>query len=410
VKCSAPKTPSPWHSFIIGRRLTYAVTVASFAVFTMTAFPSHGSSQDGLTGTTRGFVFQYFWYAMAYGADDCPQGLAISMEKYYKKPYVGGRVSAPGVNRLVAKGDPGTEDRCKYPAAFEEPPLRTGQGRVAFGMNLDGATGDARANNACPHAKFVSPEGDPGVDNQFYRVLSCIAAYRPEQHFQSNTIRDFVNSARQDGAMTTLMEISGLTDDRNDGDVQVGLYSSADPTQLDTERKGEPYNSYAVTQNPRWRNVMHGRVIDGVLTTEPTDIRLDHYQGEGLKHHSEYYIRGARLRVKLLPNGGADGILAGYADMESAYATEFGQWYPTLEIGFGGSCPALYAAIHNLADGYPDPATGRCTAISTAFKIEAVPAFLIHPKDQDTPNVPITSNETPVGQGKLAGWLKRFGW
>jgi hypothetical protein len=389
------------------------LVLTAFCLAAVLAAPSQSwaSSQDGVTGSTRGFVFQYFWYAMAYGADDCPQGLAVSLEKYYRKPYTGDRPQSASINAVTAKADKGAEDRCKYPAAFEEPLLRTGRGRVAFGMNLDGGTGDTPAPGACAHVKYTSPDGEPGVDNQFYRVLSCIAAYRPEQHFQSNTIRDFVNSARQDGAVTTVMEITGLDNDRNADSVEVGLYSSSDPTQLDTERQGEPYDSYTVTSNPRWQNHMHGKVVDGVLTTDPVDIRLDHYQGEGLKNHSEYFIRAARLKVKLLPDGGADGILAGYADVESAYSTEFGQWYPTLEIGFGGSCPALYAAIHDLADGYPDPKTGRCTAISTAFKIEAVPAFLIHPKDQTAPRVQVTANDAPqAAENKASSWLKRLGW
>ena len=46
-------------------------------------------------------------------------------------------------------------------------------------------------------------------------------------------------------------------------------------------------------------------------------------------------------------------------------------------------CPALYEAVHKLADGYPDPKTGQCTAISSAYFIEAVAAFVIHP--QETP-------------------------
>ena len=31
-----------------------------------------------------------------------------------------------------------------------------------------------------------------------------------------------------------------------------------------------------------------------------------------------------------------------------------------------------------MADGYPDPKTGECTQISTAFTIEALPAFVLH--------------------------------
>jgi hypothetical protein len=35
---------------------------------------------------------------------------------------------------------------------------------------------------------------------------------------------------------------------------------------------------------------------------------------------------------------------------------------------------------HKLADGYPDPKTGECTMISSAFDITAYAAFIVHPK------------------------------
>ena len=34
--------------------------------------------------------------------------------------------------------------------------------------------------------------------------------------------------------------------------------------------------------------------------------------------------------------------------------------------------------FRHAADGYPDPKTGECTQISTAFTIEALPAFVLH--------------------------------
>jgi hypothetical protein len=45
--------------------------------------------------------------------------------------------------------------------------------------------------------------------------------------------------------------------------------------------------------------------------------------------------------------------------------------------------------MKKLADGYRDPKTGQCTALSTAYQIEAVPAFLIHPdNDAQTAEAP----------------------
>ena len=364
---------------------------------------------------TRGFVFSYFWYAMSYGADDCPDGLAISLAGGVVPPalYNAGRKESPQSRGYRPDG---MDDQCTNPAAFEDPAMRTGHGHSAYGMNLDGADGTgAPAPNTCAHEKYTGMNGERGVDNQLYRILGCINAYRPESTFQGNVIRDFVVSARQDGQVTTVLEISGITDERNDDNVEVGIYSSPNPTLYDADRQGVPYSSLTTTTNPRWRNVTHGKIVNGVLTTDPIDIRLDHYQGEGLKSHADMFIRNARIRLELLPDGRAKGMLAGYSDVETVYHAEFGMAYSVLPKSFGWTCPAAYAALHKLADGYPDPKTGQCTAISTAYRIEAVPAFLIHPQKPQTPEAKLSdagqSGHPPrVAEVSALDWLRKRGW
>ena len=373
---------------------------------------SPGSAKP-VAGKTRGFVFSYFWYAMSYGADDCTDGLAIALAGSVvpATPYNAGRPT----KKTGRFGPDGTDDQCTAPWAFEDPAMRTGHGRVAYGMNLDGSDGKAPAPNTCAHEKYTGVDGARGVDNQLYRIVGCINAYRPESTFQGNVIRDFIVSARQDGQVTTAIEINGMTDERNDPDVQVGIYSSANPTQYDANRQGVPYTSVTVTSNPRWRNMTHGKIVDGVLTTDPVDIRLDHYQGQGLKDHAELYIRGARIRLEIQPDGTAKGMLAGYSDVETVYHAEFGMMYSVLPRSFGYTCPAAYSALNKLADGYPDPKTGKCTAISTAYSIEAAPAFLIHPKDEKA--APKITQSEPAAQpvrtaeaSTMTGWLRKLGW
>jgi hypothetical protein len=48
------------------------------------------------------------------------------------------------------------------------------------------------------------------------------------------------------------------------------------------------------------------------------------------------------------------------------------------------NCPSIYVAAHEIADGYPDPKTGKCSALSSAFNFTAVAAFIIHPDVRQT--------------------------
>ena len=48
----------------------------------------------------------------------------------------------------------------------------------------------------------------------------------------------------------------------------------------------------------------------------------------------------------------------------------------------GMDCPGYHAALRLLADGMPDPQTGKCTAISVAHHVAAIPAFVVHRRAQ----------------------------
>jgi hypothetical protein len=46
-------------------------------------------------------------------------------------------------------------------------------------------------------------------------------------------------------------------------------------------------------------------------------------------------------------------------------------------VTHGLSCQGAYYALRQQADGHRDPKTGQCTAISTQYRIKAIPAFVI---------------------------------
>ena len=83
----------------------------------------------------------------------------------------------------------------------------------------------------------------------------------------------------------------------------------------------------------------------------------------------------ARFQLKLGADGAA-GLLGGYEKLDT--------WWNIQSKSPGGdvgrySAPHLYRAAIRYADGYPDPATGKATAISVAYKINAVRALIVQP-------------------------------
>jgi hypothetical protein len=62
--------------------------------------------------------------------------------------------------------------------------------------------------------------------------------------------------------------------------------------------------------------------------------------------------------------------------------------------------PSEYRSMIKNADGYPDPKTGQNTAISMAWEIKWVQAFLLHEERGDQA---ISSVQDPGAKSEVAG-------
>ena len=232
------------------------------------------------------------------------------------------------------------------------------EGKISSGMNLDG--------KADPQS-FTSPDGEKGVDNQLWRAVGC---YKQQQEMNDPAFQEKVMlSARS----PTLIEVSGIDDPRNDSDVTVRVLTGADPLVRDGAGKPLARASFSLDPDPTLVNVMHGRIVDGVLTTDPADIRFVFREQiiDNLR-----VMRGAVIRATFRPDGGLDGGLYGYTTLTSYYdmiehMTQDGA------DNVGMSCVGVRQAIDRFADGYRDRATGKFTAISSEMRFHAVPAFVI---------------------------------
>ncbi len=201
------------------------------------------------------------------------------------------------------------------------------------------------------------------------------------------------------GAWGILITLSGVDDLRNDDDVRVGFYANADPIQVSPKREPLSYATYAMDQDPRFRASARGRIEDGVLTTEPTDVRFHHVVNS---LRLERPLREARLKATLSEDGTLEGYLAGYTPVEAMYDVQYGyrdgkdgsgDLAPrALRSGsangaarvLGHTCHGAYYTLHELADGHPDPETGDYTSISTQYRFEAIPAFVVDQSTEST--------------------------
>lgn len=264
-----------------------------------------------------------------------------------------------GKGAVVFLGQRFAYDSCTNPEDF--PMLDSGnetyRGKVSEGLNLDGRV---------KSSDFVSPDGKEGVDNQLLRATGCNFSSRD---FGDPKVATTVINAEAAPTLVVLRKVDDLT---HDDDVEVEIYASADPLKINARGGALTWATLTPDSNPRWHVTVKGRIEGGVLTTDVTDIRL---RAKEQIIDSTRVIRGARLQMRFKPDGGVEGGVYGYHTIDSLADI----YVQSTQVGADlskFSCPALMTAIRRAADGYPDPRTGRKTAISSALHFVGVPVFV----------------------------------
>jgi hypothetical protein len=373
-------------SDILSRKL---VTRACAAALLLCAAPAVYAADPG-PSRTIGFVVKD-WMTAVYESkfiDECPAGLNISNDEIWWRKLSKQERSEKTQDGLITtlnrwfyavRRGPAGEDVCINPEVItDDPPLLTVEGPTSFGRNLDGNVDGSATSKTCAHENFTSPDGVAGIDNQMYRLIGCIYGWRDDGVIEINANE----MRRTSGLAMILIEVTDVDDTVNDDDVTVTFYRSIDQFALDSTGQVLPYSSYRVDYTdgkPRYGDSLKGSIVDGVLTTESGPVRLPFYGNYNYMHP---VIRDMSIKLKISDDGtNAEGHAYGYYDLDQLLYM-VGGLGPVISTG-NFSCPAFFTAARELADGYPDPETGECTHISSAFEVNSYAAFIIHPEQTD---------------------------
>jgi hypothetical protein len=252
------------------------------------------------------------------------------------------------------------------------------QGTKAYGLNLDGDEQGVGSAISAPHENFTSPEGERGIDNQLYRVIGCVPGWR-KGGMIDGIVRQYLRSEVQ---ARVLLEITGVDDEQNDGEVLITTYRGLDPVAEDTNGKLVPWLSQRIDykRGLRYVHQLRGRIVDGVLMTAPADVILPSYEQPDMAGDRD--LKRMQLRLRLTPTG-AEGFLGGYVDLEQWYLMYAKTWgaHAIADVQ-GWSAPATYAALHRYAD-YRDPNSGELSGISAAYEVAFARTFVLHTKKGD---------------------------
>jgi hypothetical protein len=362
---------------------TLSIIVASYAV------AIHAEPRF-MQGGTAGFVVSDIKYALGPDASEtgaCPDGMTKNASEIYIAERKVVQAQGESDEAFTKRVDQGSkpylqtsdgENFCSFPELAEpDPHFKTIQRSdiKVRGINIDGR---ASLND------FLDAQGNRGIDNQFFRVVGC------SRSFQSEGLSNHFVTTMKTGAWGITIQLSGLDDIKNDSEVEVVIAANADPIQLSAARDALPYATYARSQDPRFRAETTARIVDGVLTSDPVDMRFHKVVNSMIL---ERPLQQARVVATLSEDGVLSGYLAGYTLVEQLYdlvygyrsgKTSGGDPSPLRERSANGTayvlghtCNGGYYALKEHADAFPDPETGLFTAVSTQYEFSAIPAFIV---------------------------------
>lgn len=332
-----------------------------------------------------GFVLTNFAPAIREGMAECPDGLAGTVRENYletlpiaERNHLLEKAQEPELTRRWQSWlrGPNNTNICTNPENFAPRQQKTVQGKTAPGMNLDGSTGNDAPASGCTHENFTGISGEAGVDNQLYRALGCSRQWRDTHGLAGEMMAGYRNILAT-GEQTILVWLRGVDNMRDDPSVEIILANSDDRPVLDSKRNFIAGASFTIIDNPRWRNVLQGRIRNGVIETDPADVLLTHRLGYGGSRGEklEWDMRQARLRLAIGPDGSLSGTLGAYQLPKVITANHLLGGLGVASTA-GIDCVAELTTLTRLADGLKDPKTGQCQGISSAFELTGTPAFI----------------------------------
>jgi hypothetical protein len=332
------------------------------------------------SGESRTFLISSVMSSTGYSPNECPRLDKEPTEADYfalltKEAAAKGKIELEAHGGLPALG-PGIAFRgpdrlsvCALPGIVPDPGNAAPESQVAEGFDLDGYDGNGeRPSSAHQHKNFVSPDGRTGIDNQLYTVEACVPGFRPD-----GNIPKIVNEMMRNGALSILLEISGIDNAQNDDSVVVTvLYGKDRMIKTADGKQVLPNYTFRISDDPEWTQYftrLRGRIENGVVITEPVGEMT--FLDGGLRAFKLY---NAHMRIELLPDNKMRAVVGGYHD----WRIRMTNWARArlLEPTMRFQCPGLYNAFKRAADGLRDPVTGEFNGISVAYQLEGVRAFI----------------------------------
>lgn len=233
-------------------------------------------------------------------------------------------------------------------------------GDVSEGVDIDGRVSDRNDDETCGQVDFVSPDGTPGVDNQFARLLPALEGVAGQDSVLA-VIQRTINS----GGVLLALELDRLDSLEADECVEVTVSRAKGQPSIGANGLLEEGQTYDRNPEIPASFIEDATLNGGKLTAGPFDLEMplvvDSFE-------LFIQIRNATVVGQFDENGKFEGIIAG-----SIVVPEFAQSIE--EIDASADVLRLVSnLLYRLADLAPN-SEGECEELSITLGISAVPGF-----------------------------------
>lgn len=233
---------------------------------------------------------------------------------------------------------------------------------VAEGLNLDGVDSDRSDLASCARRDFVSPEGVPGVDNQFAFLYDAVVEF-----FQDGTVEGIVRGSINEGRLLIMLEVEGVDSYENDDSVMVSIFLGEGAPDVGVDELIVPAQTFDRRADAQV-STFPGRIEDGVLTAGPINTTIP------MAFFNVFFdldLHDGMLQAEVNDRGEWTGLLSGGVPAETILGVaRRSDMLQEIQVG---------DIVESILPRYLDMGVndeGRCTQLSAALKFGTARAFL----------------------------------
>lgn len=241
-------------------------------------------------------------------------------------------------------------------------------GNISVGVDLDNRVSGRTDFQGCRKVDFTSPDGTPGIDNQFGTLMPAM------ELTALGAMETLIQTAMNNGQLLLMLQVQDLDDPLQDDTVRFNVARGLGVPAVGNDGRIEPGQTFDKNIELPWSFDSNARMIDGVLHAGPLDVDI---QMEFFSNDILLRSRNTQFRVQLHDDGTATGFFAGALRRSEIIEMAEG-------LNDANVVRLLDPILSNALDLSPDE-NGNCTELSVVLEFEATPAYFFEDIDSPEP-------------------------